>query len=97
MASEGEDGMNDHLFGFTSSDGSWKDVFPSFGLRFIQVYRNGPSLFHFNTFPWPVFPSILNPVYGNSVFSIANPQLPQKEQELVPKDWQECDIYLKQQ
>lgn len=22
MASEGEDGMNDHLFGFTSSDGS---------------------------------------------------------------------------
>ena len=37
MASEGEDGMNDHLFGFTSSppasDGSWKDASTSTSYR----------------------------------------------------------------
>lgn len=37
MASEGEDGMNDHLFGFTSypaaSDGSWKDASTSYRRR----------------------------------------------------------------
>lgn len=75
MASEGEDGMNDHLFGFTSSphasDGSWKDASTSYRRRVPHsdwdsskstVTAANPSLFHFYTFQGPVFPSIWNPV-----------------------------------